>query len=51
MMIAVTRPAGLSLGDRACLVLAKRLGAKAMTTDRAWTRIAEAVGVEVEVIR
>ncbi len=46
-----TRPAGLSLGDRACLALALDLGVKALTADRAWTRIAEAVGVEVEVIR
>ena len=47
----VTKPAGLSLGDRACLALALRLGAKALTGDRAWVRIADAVGVEVELIR
>ncbi len=46
-----TRPAGLSLGDRACLALAVRLSAKALTADRAWLRVAAAVGVEVEVIR
>lgn len=27
---------GLSLGDRACLVLAARLGVPALTTDRVW---------------
>jgi len=33
---AVTRARGLSLGDRACLALALRLGAPAVTADRAW---------------
>jgi ribonuclease VapC len=46
-----TRSAGLSLGDRACLALAVRLGTKALTADRSWSRIARAVGVEVELIR
>jgi ribonuclease VapC len=32
-----TRSRGLSLGDRACLALAQRLGASALTTDRAWS--------------
>lgn len=45
----VTRPLGLSLGDRACLALAADLGAVALTADQAWTN-AEA-GVDVEVIR
>lgn len=44
-----TRVAGLSLGDRACLALARRLGIPAMTADRAWGRLK--VGVAVEVIR
>ncbi len=35
----LTRVAGLSLGDRACLALARRLEGVAMTTDTAWTRI------------
>ena len=51
MMISATRAAGLSFGDRACLALAQRLGVKALTADRAWLQIAQAVGVEVEVIR
>lgn len=33
---AVTRSRGLSLGDRACLALAGRLGVPAVTADRAW---------------
>jgi ribonuclease VapC len=31
-----TRAAGLSLGDRACLALARYLGLPAVTADRAW---------------
>ena len=48
-MHAITRRQGLSLGDRACLALARRLAATALTTDRAWSRLQ--VGVAVEVIR
>ncbi len=47
----VTRVAGLSLGDRACLALAAELGAPALTADRSWAAVAEAVGVAVQVIR
>ncbi len=48
-MSAETQRLGLSLGDRACLALARRLGATALTTDRAWGRVD--VGVAIEVIR
>lgn len=44
-----THGIGLSLGDRACLALAARLGVPALTADRAWNTIN--VGVEVQVIR
>lgn len=44
-----TRHAGLSLGDRACLALAGRLGCPALTTDRAWAKLK--VGVAVTCIR
>jgi ribonuclease VapC len=44
-----TRALGLSFGDRACLALAHRLGAMAVTADRAWARLD--VGVAIEVIR
>lgn len=47
----LTDPAGLSLGDRFCLALARRLGAGVVTSDRAWSRIADQVGVEVYLIR
>jgi ribonuclease VapC len=46
-----TVSAGLSLGDRFCLALAKRKGVPAWTADTQWKRIAEAVGVEVVTIR
>lgn len=41
----VTRAAGLSLGDRACLALALRLGASAVTADRAWLKVDAGVSV------
>jgi len=50
-MRPATRAAGLSLGDRACLALAAELGATALTADRGWAGIAEAVSVVVQVIR
>jgi PIN domain nuclease of toxin-antitoxin system len=40
---------GLSLGDRACLALARRLGLQAVTTDRTWKRLI--AGVMVCVVR
>ena len=46
-----TAAAGLSLGDRFCLALAKQRGLPAWTADKEWKRIAEAVGVEVVTIR
>jgi PIN domain nuclease of toxin-antitoxin system len=51
LLIPSTRPAGLSLGDRACLALARRLGVPALTADRAWVGVANAVGVQVQLIR
>jgi ribonuclease VapC len=36
---AMTRAAGLSLADRACLALAMREQATAVTADRAWARL------------
>ena len=45
----VTRAAGLSLADRACLALAARLGVPAVTADRAWANLD--LGVEIVCIR
>ncbi|WP_293905925.1 type II toxin-antitoxin system VapC family toxin [Phenylobacterium sp.] len=44
-----TRSRGLSLGDRACLALGKRLGLPVYTADRAWAELD--LGVEVVLIR
>jgi PIN domain nuclease of toxin-antitoxin system len=44
-----TRRAGLSIGDRACLALARREAAPALTTDRAWAGLD--LGIEIRVIR
>jgi ribonuclease VapC len=44
-----TRRLGLSLGDRACLALAYRLGLPALTADRSWLRVK--LDVEVRPIR
>ncbi|MEA3060817.1 MAG: hypothetical protein QOJ94_598 [Sphingomonadales bacterium] len=51
LLRSVTDRAGLSLGDRFCLALARRLGAPALTTDRMWLEVADEIGVEVELIR
>lgn len=42
-----TRSSGLSLGDRACLALAMRMEAPAITTDRAWSGLSLPVQVIV----
>ena len=44
-----TRQVGLSLGDRACLSLARRLGVPVLTCDSAWQGLDS--GVEVQIIR
>ena len=51
LMAAVTRPLGLSLGDRICLALARRTGLPALTADRSWLEVAGTLGVAVEAIR
>ena len=44
-----TKALGVSLGDRACLSLARRLDLPALTADRAWEGLD--VGAKVRVIR
>ncbi|MGI9119506.1 MAG: type II toxin-antitoxin system VapC family toxin [Acidimicrobiales bacterium] len=46
-----TRSAGLSLADRACLALARRLQLPAVTADKAWRNTSIAAGIAVIVIR
>lgn len=48
---AATAEAGLSLGDRFCLALARRDGLPALTADKQWRIIADPAGVDVSVIR
>ncbi len=44
-----TRFLGLSLGDRACIGLAKYLGCEAVTADRAWGQLN--LGVQITCVR
>ncbi|WP_218013871.1 type II toxin-antitoxin system VapC family toxin [Rubellimicrobium rubrum] len=46
-----TRGQGLSLGDRACLALGASRGATVLSTDEAWTGVADRAGVAVEMLR
>jgi ribonuclease VapC len=46
---SMTRHAGLSLGDRACLALGDRLGYPVVTADRVWAGLQ--VGTEIIMIR
>lgn len=46
---AQTRSAGLSLGDRSCLALARAYGATAVTTDQVWRNLD--IKIDVEVVR
>jgi ribonuclease VapC len=48
-LVPATRAAGPSLGDRACLALARRLAVPALTAERRWVEVAGAAAVAVEV--
>jgi PIN domain nuclease of toxin-antitoxin system len=47
MLRLVTKRAGLSLGDRACLALAQQLNLPAITADRVWEDVVPDVVVQV----
>lgn len=51
LLRTTTREAGLSLGDRACLALARQKGALVLTTDRRQAEAAGPAGVAIELIR
>lgn len=51
LMINITRPQGLSLGDRICLAQGQRTGQTVLTADKAWAKIATDVGATVELVR
>jgi PIN domain nuclease of toxin-antitoxin system len=46
-----TRLIGLSLGDRLCLAVAKRLKAVVLTADRPWLAMAQPLGLDIRCIR
>lgn len=49
LMRPLTRHLGLSLGDRACLAVAKLANATAVTADRPWLQLN--IGISIECIR
>jgi len=49
LLAVFTRKRGLSLGDRACLALARREKTTALTADRAWDNID--LGIDIQFIR
>ncbi len=49
LLRASTQNFGISLGDRACLSLAKKLGVDALTADKAWAELS--LGTTIKVIR
>ena len=51
LLLPLTKSVGLSFGDQSCLALVLRLGINVLTADRAWQGIADAVRVEIDVIR
>jgi ribonuclease VapC len=48
-LVRLTRPFGLSLGDRACLALGVDLGVPVYTADRSWKKLR--LPVQINVIR
>lgn len=51
LLAPLTRRAGLSLGDRACLALARQLNAYALTADRSWQGLSSALDIAIDLIR
>ena len=47
--ISVTKDYGLSLGDRACLALAKYKNIPVLTVDKAWSKLN--LGIKIKLIR
>lgn len=50
-LLPISRPLGLSFGDRACLALAIRLGLPALTADRSWVQLPAVDSLTVKLIR
>lgn len=50
-MFSLTKPFGLSHGDRACLALGQKLAVPVVTADKAWSKVARDLGLRVEQLR
>jgi PIN domain nuclease of toxin-antitoxin system len=50
-LIALTKPHGLSAGDRCCLALGRRLGVPVVHAEQRWQALAREVGVELVLVR
>ena len=51
LLYTAGKPHGLSLADRTCLALARRLAAEVITADKVWIKLAEELGLEIRLIR
>jgi ribonuclease VapC len=47
LLYSLVHPFGLSLGDRACLALARMTTATAVTADRAWKDVDVGIGIKI----
>jgi ribonuclease VapC len=50
-LVSITKPLGLSLGDRACLAAGRIYGVPVLTADKAWKKLAAKLGIDIRVIR
>jgi len=50
-LVTITKPLGLSLGDRACIATAKSLDIPVYTADKKWSEISKQCGVKIIQIR
>ncbi len=50
-LVATTRSAGLSLGDRCCLALARSRDTPVLTADHSWANFAEPLDMKITLIR
>ena len=50
-MIALTKPYGLSAGDRCCLALGRRLGLPVVHAEQRWQALADDLGIELVLVR
>lgn len=50
-MFALTKPYGLSHGDRACLALGQKLAVPVVTADKAWSKVADDLNLKIEQFR